>query len=957
MAFKLTKYSYKALRQLSIQDRMQMAQDREMGQWLLSLLTPTQFVDLFPRYYRERLPDISGFMAAVPSSMSAAKQRAVEEQLNNTTSGAKAGSNYKAGGWKERYQKDMDNQRRASVSKAGTVPPPQLSPEQRKSFEDLKSAPMAADDPRAKMFAGLSAEQMAKVGISKVKENGKDVFKYTAPTVSEEEAKQYISSQGSLGSASRKYESGNRGVAMISSGVGDAGGKSYGSHQLASAGGNASTMAAFLRSAEGAAYASHFSGLTPGSEAFGDVYKRIAANDPKGFDAAQHAFITRTHYEPVKNFAANNGYNINDRRVQEALFSMGVQHREAKAIVANAGNGAGKTPEEQVRALFNARRSYVDKLGLSYLKSRYANEERDILGVSSDPITQDYSEKNLQLAREKVARRKEEERIGSLAQYTTAQPNAVEQAALSSSGSKASEALINRFNGRTDFKNNKGNHECATFAQAHGVGHTSGWSAGSSLMGGGMKPGDWIALFQDGKYTNKSGSAHTAMFVGYERDANGNITGVKVLDQWNGRKQVGVSTWHPGSGGEMDPNKYHQIIDRGKPASMYNSVAELDGQPSSPQPPQPKLDSKQLTETQAAPTSQEEVSAAKRRGELSPPVPVAGPQGDNTPQVSNPREMKDGKPAAPVAAAPATPSPERYRVDTSKFINAIKQTSDFKSNPLSWMATDSMIVNGFNDDARVKAAGVFLDQNGVMHFKQGMTPEVKQVMADFDTKSFMTKMDEEKKKADVKPVEQKPVADAPPVPRANPHGDASVPQKSNPKEVAQAQEVKPAPLVKTNALGGTNKINTEEIYAYPIGGLKGDNAVVVNKAQKPLFTMNTNESMTIDPKNDTATVTPNKKDGNVGNSKHDPMQGMFDQFNDSIKQLANRFDENKSVSYPKPPERFDPFPPETGIALGELNKLTATQFHSPSAARAFSRSGAVGQEQPNNSHFTHGNHS
>lgn len=918
MAFKLTKYSYKALRQLSIQDRMQMAQDREMGQWLLSLLTPTQFVDLFPRYYRERLPDISGFMAAMPTSMSAAKQRAVEEQLNNTTSGAKAGSNYKAGGWKERYQKDMDNQRRASVSKAGTVPPPQLSPEQRKAFDDLKSAPMAADDPRAKMFAGLSAEQMAKVGISKVKENGKDVFKYSAPTVTEEEVKQSVALDSSK-SGSLKRNQALAYQAAISEGLSPDAAKAITANM----------------SRESLANPSAFNKDYNSRHEFVHMARGIVQWDP-------------TRSERIKDHF---GKYPNDMSVAEqtkaAIWEMKTYKNEFPGVWETMNN-PNKSAADKVSALVRNYEKPADPGGET-------SKRIGLLGTVNtsgepDQIAQDYSQKSLELAREKLIRRKEEERIGSLAQYTTAQPNAVEQAAISSTGSKASDALINRFNGKA-FANAKGNTECATFAQAHGVGHTSGWSAGSSLMGGGMKPGDWIALFQDGKYTNKSGSAHTAMFVGYERDANGNITGVKVLDQWNGRKQVGVSTWHPGSGGEMDPNKYHQIMDRGKPASMYNSVAELDGQPASPQPPQPKADSKKLTETQAAPTSQEEVTAAKRRGELSPPVPVAGPQGDNTPQVSNPREMKDGKPVAPVAAAPATPSPERYRVDTSKFINAIKQTNDFKSNPLSWMATDSMIINGFNDDARVKAAGVFLDQNGVMHFKQGMTPDVKQVMADFDTKSFMTKMDEEKKKTDVKPVEQKPVADAPPVPRANPHGDASVPQKSNP------QEVKPAPLVKTNALGGTNKINTEEISAYPIGGLKGDNAVVVNKAQKPLFTMNTNESMTIDPKNDTATVTPNKKDGNVGNSKHDPMQGMFDQFNDSIKQLANRFDENKSVSYPKMPERFDPFPPETGIALGELNKLTATQFHSPSAARAFSRSGAVGQEQPNNSHFNHGNHS
>jgi len=199
MAFKLTKYSYKALRRLSVQDRISAAQDREVGQWLLSLLTPSQFVDLFPRYYRERLPDISGFMTAMPTSMSAARQKAIEEQLNNTVSGSAAGSNYKAGGWKKRYQEDIDGQRRAAVSRRDEVPTPQLSPEQRKVFEDLKTTPLAANDPRAKMFANLSEDRLKEAGIEKYKEGDKEFFRRTTKTFSDEETKAYIQREASYG--------------------------------------------------------------------------------------------------------------------------------------------------------------------------------------------------------------------------------------------------------------------------------------------------------------------------------------------------------------------------------------------------------------------------------------------------------------------------------------------------------------------------------------------------------------------------------------------------------------------------------------------------------------------------------------------------------------------------------------------------------------------------------------
>ena len=100
-----------------------------------------------------------------------------------------------------------------------------------------------------------------------------------------------------LGSASRKYESGGKGVHTISSGKGDRGGVSYGKHQLSS---KAGTMAEFLKSPEGSQYAGHFGKHKPGSRGFNNVYSRIAESDPHGFADAQHAFIKRTHYDPIE---------------------------------------------------------------------------------------------------------------------------------------------------------------------------------------------------------------------------------------------------------------------------------------------------------------------------------------------------------------------------------------------------------------------------------------------------------------------------------------------------------------------------------------------------------------------------------------------------------------------------------------------------------------------------------
>jgi hypothetical protein len=169
----------------------------------------------------------------------------------------------------------------------------------------------------------------------------------------------------------------------VSSGIGDPGGVSYGTHQLSSAKG---TMAKYLASPEGRKYAPAFAGLIPGSQQFSAVYRKVAAEDKEGFTKSQKDFITRTHYDPVAAHAKSLGYNTNDPRIQEVLYSMGVQHGRAKQVVSSAGAGTGKSVEEQVRALYAARTNYVIGLGLSGEVRRYQREQRDVLAMG-DPTS------------------------------------------------------------------------------------------------------------------------------------------------------------------------------------------------------------------------------------------------------------------------------------------------------------------------------------------------------------------------------------------------------------------------------------------------------------------------------------------------------------------------------------------------------------------------------------------
>jgi hypothetical protein len=80
-------------------------------------------------------------------------------------------------------------------------------------------------------------------------------------------------------------------------------------------------------------------------------------------------------------------------------------------------------------------------------------------------------------------------------------------------------------------------------------------------------------------------------------------------------------------------------------------------------------------------------------------------------------------------------------------------------------------------------------------------------------------------------VPEKPVQTATPAPEQ---------PKAEPAPIQQAQ-ADASQMIGVFAEGGSQAVNTDEIKAMPIESLKGDNSVVVDKTNNPLFTMNTKE--------------------------------------------------------------------------------------------------------------------
>ena len=103
---KTSKDVFKKLKKLNTQQRMAEARNPDYGRMMLSLLTPTEYAELFPKYYQRGLPDISGFRAALTKR----SQKDLEDRLNaidnrvGSSSGSSYGSTPASGNLKQNQQ-------------------------------------------------------------------------------------------------------------------------------------------------------------------------------------------------------------------------------------------------------------------------------------------------------------------------------------------------------------------------------------------------------------------------------------------------------------------------------------------------------------------------------------------------------------------------------------------------------------------------------------------------------------------------------------------------------------------------------------------------------------------------------------------------------------------------------------------------------------------------------------
>lgn len=908
MAFRVKNANYNALRKLNLRERLAAANDTSMGQTLIQILSPTQISDLFPRYWIEKNPNISGFLKAIPSSMSAAKQRAYEEQIQNTASGAAAGANYDAGGYRKKWQKEMDEEReRSQITRKNEPVVPKLSPEQRAAFDALKAGDIGIDDERVKWLKNAPKEVLKDVGIGIVKDDkGNEKFHYTAPQISDEDARKNLvtSTTSNTESSARKSAENYLGRSMS-----DNEWRLLLSTTKAEAtthkGETAMVMASILNRAR-IGYG--------GNHTIESVVSARGQFSSWGLGTAQQPPTEKRKHSMF----------------DSASLLSGISHQQTDFASANPaaynnaydkGGGHRKIQERLDRGFTQVGGQIFNAASKSNLNV-----------IQPDPVTRDYTPEQLSSKRRELESTIEADRLGKLAEvtqsngpvnaagpvkYEGAMPNVkVDYEKSMSRCGIGVRHIAEQMYGSKYFQGGLGGPASTLSKGSSYLSNSGFFKSGHSATVDQLKDQTYLDSLPVGTVIsaaggNERGEGHVQIKIGPHSWASDFPQGNRVLtSRRDGREYYGYTIHEPTKDGldRLNQMGFKQTVsdtDTQHLATSAASVAastprEYDGPP---------------VESLPAQSNAQGIKPLAAVTQPQGPVNAAGPAAPEAPKATPTAAVEAPKPAA----QPAGPTPERYNVNVNKFTDAIRQTEDFKrqAGMFGSMVPNSTIISGFNDDPRVKAAGVRLDDKGVMHFTKGMTPDVKEVMSTFDTKSFMTKI-EEKKKEDVAPTKVKAMAD-----------------------------------------GGKVPVNTEQITAYPIGGLRGDNAVVVNAHQKPLFTMNTNEDVLMDPDNNRAQVIPNKKGTNVGPMPRENMSsGIMEDFNSTIQEISKVFSNLKADKATKP-DLTPQYPTVTENGwLGKLNNTADDPFKTPSIRRVAYRAGGMETGEPHSGfHHSRGNNS
>ena len=162
---------------------MKLAQNPDVGGSLLSALTPTEYAELFPKYYQRQLPDVEGFSRAI-TKRTVTQQKESDDQLRKRlVELEKSNSEVRQG------------MERLGVSSGKE--PAKLTEEQSAAYSTLQAGDININSEQGQIFKGMTDEQLSSVGISVVtNDKGEKLYHYTAPVTGREEAESRLRTSG-----------------------------------------------------------------------------------------------------------------------------------------------------------------------------------------------------------------------------------------------------------------------------------------------------------------------------------------------------------------------------------------------------------------------------------------------------------------------------------------------------------------------------------------------------------------------------------------------------------------------------------------------------------------------------------------------------------------------------------------------------------------------------------------
>jgi hypothetical protein len=891
-----TKAPFKALKKLSLKKRMNVVQDQNLGPTLLNSLTPTEFAMLFPKYYQKALPDVGGFRLALTKKSQQQQEgflKSLEQEIVTLGGSSKS---------MEEFRRNYSQE----VSRRGKAAPriPQLSEQQSKAFEAVQKGAIDVDSDFGRVFAGLTKDKLASVGVERYTQDGKSYYRYVQPDVSVDEAKQ-----------------------RLKTGAGWSGGRFTASNYAAvlrQAGFQEKDVA--LMTAVGIQESNHnvraANDKNPNRERSYGIFQINLNAHPFGSPELNYAGIHSMDdlFDPVKNAkVAHYLYYKTPTSIKHwGAYTDGGYKQYIGEAQAGAASGA--------------------PYSAGAVKPEGPNGEYSDTQISK--MMEDLrSEKN-------AARRQQ---LANILADAGAIPSASAGGTVQVAGVSMKGGWIQPINeGDYDPKNFR---ECATLSKAFNpeLHAASGWKVKRNDAA--IQPGVVVAT---SKYNDGSGGRH---LQGYHTgvaltspDANGNF---KILDQSVGHQPkvtvVNVNNYNYGGRHPEIQGNYWGIINDNTKRSMaavkyaYNIAddetraqlaATIKGAETG------AIPEKNLAETKPDQIQQQ----------ISAPKEVIEKVVTEAPAPNREEVVKEQAKAQPAAA--------RYRFDEKAFVAEVraKETGAF-------LVSDDYILDELRKGFRETPGVTYKD--GVLTVSDPNSPVIQKVLADmkehkFDSTKFMNQIKEEKKpekKPEVKPVEQKQIVHEQPKPAdQNQHTpEKSATPTEQPKQ-ENSPKVEPAQHKKVpGAADGGSFFAPDGVMPFNLA--KGDDTLAINpRTGENMFSYGSNESISYNPNTNKVNIAPAGREQDVPG----PQMNMPD-YSKDINDLSGRLDKMMEVLRDKgdKPVQVRPNPEpvnDTPNLIQNLMESNRTPYQTPSFLRAMARAnGKSDYGDDIKGHYSHGN--